>query len=104
MLELSNIGIFTAFVAGLTSFLSPCVPPLVPGYVSYIAGRSLKDGPAGGSIALRLPALGLSSCFVLGFDGVRPPGRERHSPRADAAGPSSPKLLTAPIWYGFLVD
>ncbi len=70
MLELSNIGIFTAFVAGLISFLSPCVPPLVPGYVSYIAGRSLKDGPAGGSIALRLPALGLSSCFVLGFSTV----------------------------------
>ena len=70
MFELSNIGIFTAFAAGLISFLSPCVLPLVPGYVSYIAGRSLADEPAGGSIALRLPALGLSTCFVLGFSTV----------------------------------
>jgi cytochrome c-type biogenesis protein len=47
MLEISNIGILTAFAAGLISFLSPCVLPLVPGYVS-----------------------GLSLCFVLGFSTV----------------------------------
>ncbi len=70
MLEISNIGILTAFAAGLISFLSPCVLPLVPGYVSYVAGRSLSDDPAGGTIALRLPALGLSLCFVLGFSTV----------------------------------
>lgn len=34
MLEISNIGLLTAFAAGLVSFLSPCVLPLVPGYVS----------------------------------------------------------------------
>lgn len=70
MLEISNIGVLTALAAGLVSFLSPCVLPLVPGYVSYIAGRSVADRPDGGAMALRLPALGLSVCFVLGFSTV----------------------------------
>ncbi|KUM26296.1 hypothetical protein AU467_22365 [Mesorhizobium loti] len=39
-LEISNIGIMTAVAAGAVSFLSPCVLPLVPGYVSFIAGNS----------------------------------------------------------------
>ena len=34
----SGIGLGTAFAAGVVSFLSPCVLPLVPGYVSYVAG------------------------------------------------------------------
>lgn len=38
--EISNIGIVTAVAAGAVSFLSPCVLPLVPGYVSFIAGKS----------------------------------------------------------------
>lgn len=42
--EISNIGIVTAVAAGAVSFLSPCVLPLVPGYVSYIAGNS-RRGP-----------------------------------------------------------
>ena len=37
-MELSLLGIVVAFTAGVISFLSPCVLPLVPGYVSYIAG------------------------------------------------------------------
>ena len=35
--------IFVAFGAGLISFLSPCVLPLIPGYISYISGNSLND-------------------------------------------------------------
>jgi cytochrome c-type biogenesis protein len=42
----------------------------VPGYVSYIAGQSVSGRPAGNAGVLRLPALGLSSCFVLGFSTV----------------------------------
>ena len=37
-MEIANIGIWAALAAGAVSFLSPCVLPLVPGYVSYIAG------------------------------------------------------------------
>ncbi len=69
MAEISNIGMLTAFAAGIVSFLSPCVLPLVPGYVSYVAGHSLA-GRKGGALAIRLPALGLSGSFVLGFSTV----------------------------------
>lgn len=70
MAEISNIGALTAFAAGLVSFLSPCVLPLVPGYVSYVTGTSPARGARGGTMALRLPAMGLSLCFVLGFTTV----------------------------------
>lgn len=61
--ELSNIGVLTAMAAGAISFLSPCVLPLVPGYVSYIAGRS--GGPSG-----TVRTAGLSLSFILGFTTV----------------------------------
>ena len=35
-----NTTLFIAFLAGLISFLSPCVLPLIPGYISYISGTS----------------------------------------------------------------
>ncbi|MEQ9642763.1 MAG: cytochrome c biogenesis protein CcdA [Alphaproteobacteria bacterium] len=65
----SEVGIVAVFVAGAISFLSPCVLPLVPGYISYIAGSATQ--PRGyGTFAARLPAIGLSLCFVLGFSTV----------------------------------
>ena len=67
MSGLSNIGLVTSFAAGVVSFLSPCVLPLVPGYVSYVASDALavEDEPVRPAAALRL---GL--CFVLGFSTV----------------------------------
>lgn len=70
MLEISNIGVMAAFAAGIISFLSPCVLPLVPGYVSYVAGRSVSGNSIDGAFSQWLPALGLSLCFVLGFSTV----------------------------------
>jgi len=70
MFELSNIGLFTAFAAGAISFVSPCVLPLVPAYVSYISGQSASDDPDTESIGSRISALGLSVFFVLGFSTV----------------------------------
>jgi len=70
MSEISNIGLLTAFAAGAISFLSPCVLPLVPGYVSYVAGGAIPRDSGGSALALRLPAVGLSVCFVLGFSTV----------------------------------
>ena len=65
MSAVSNIGLMTAFSAGLISFLSPCVLPLVPGYVSYISGQTLdRHGRADEN---RLSSLFLSGCFVIGF-------------------------------------
>ena len=37
------IELLVAFGAGLISFLSPCVLPLIPGYISYISGNSLSE-------------------------------------------------------------
>ncbi|MGV8838866.1 MAG: cytochrome c biogenesis CcdA family protein [Bauldia sp.] len=68
MFEISGVGVFAAIAAGAVSFLSPCVLPLVPGYVSYIAGSAdlvLEEGPA--RRASRARILGLSLIFVLGF-------------------------------------
>lgn len=41
---MSNIPLYIAFGAGVASFLSPCILPLVPGYLSYLAGISLAAG------------------------------------------------------------
>ena len=38
-----QVGILAAFVAGVVSFLSPCVLPLVPGYISFISGVSMDE-------------------------------------------------------------
>jgi len=68
MVDLSGLGMVTVFAAGAISFLSPCVLPLVPGYVSYVAGESL--GNRRKVHARSLPVLGLSVLFVLGFSTV----------------------------------
>jgi cytochrome c-type biogenesis protein len=67
MSGMSGIGLLTSFGAGVISFLSPCVLPLVPGYVSYVAGEALtvSEEPRG-----KLAALGLSLCFIFGFSTV----------------------------------
>jgi len=65
MADYGHIGLATSFIAGAVSFLSPCVLPLVPGYVSFIAGQTVK-----GSAQLaqgRIHSLWLSACFVAGF-------------------------------------
>lgn len=70
MPEISNISVLAAFAAGIVSFLSPCVLPLVPGYVSYVAGRTTTDASGDRAASSRLSAIGLSLCFVLGFSTV----------------------------------
>jgi len=64
----ANITIGIAFVAGILSFLSPCVLPLVPGYVSYISGSTLEG--ADRSTAGRWPVFLLGIYFVLGFSTI----------------------------------
>jgi len=57
-----------AFGAGLISFLSPCVLPLIPGYVSYISGQSLQEvieSKKTNIFSLVLFCLGFSTVFVL---------------------------------------
>ena len=58
-----------AFVAGLISFLSPCVLPLVPGYVSLISGAGVEELKAQESRLFRKMMLN-SVSFILGFSVV----------------------------------
>src|SRR5258708_20739880 len=67
MMGLSTASMTAVFVGGIVSFLSPCVLPLVPGYVSYIAGQSMADSATSRALIVRVQALALSTCFVLGF-------------------------------------
>jgi cytochrome c-type biogenesis protein len=67
--SLSIIALATSFIAGVVSFLSPCVLPLVPGYVAYVSGRSL-DPSGDADVRQRFAALPLSALFVLGFTTV----------------------------------
>ena len=65
MPDIQTLGLLAALLAGTVSFLSPCVLPLVPGYVSYIAGRTGK-----GAAPSRATMIWLSICFVLGFSTI----------------------------------
>lgn len=69
MSELAALGVWAAFAAGVASFLSPCVLPLVPAYVSYVGGESCQRGQAL-SAGERLAVLGMSGLFVAGFSAV----------------------------------
>jgi cytochrome c-type biogenesis protein len=62
MIELS---IFVAFLAGLVSFLSPCVLPILPGFLAYLAGTSVKETEKN-----RLTIFLNSLFFVLGFSTI----------------------------------
>jgi cytochrome c-type biogenesis protein len=55
-----------AFVAGLISFLSPCVLPLVPGYVSLISGAGVEELKSQQGQLLRKVMLN-SAAFIIGF-------------------------------------
>ncbi len=67
--SISLLALATTLAAGATSFLSPCVLPLVPGYVAYVTGRSV--GPvASESAERRWGSLWLGTLFVLGFSTV----------------------------------
>jgi len=62
------IELFIAFGAGLISFLSPCVLPLIPGYISFISGQSLNElveRKKINLIPLLLFSLGFSFIFIL---------------------------------------
>ena len=70
-MEGQSIGLLVAFAAGLLSFLSPCVLPLVPSYATFITGMSLDELTAGeGTDRARRAALVHGLLFVAGFTAV----------------------------------
>lgn len=71
---MNSVPLVAAFVAGLLSFVSPCVLPLIPGYISFVSGVTLDDlrGPANGAAVAPRPGtrrkiLFSSLAFVAGF-------------------------------------
>ena len=62
---MNDTGIILAFVAGLVSFLSPCVVPMVPGFLAYLAGGTLSE-----SETKRRDIFLNSVFFVLGFASI----------------------------------
>jgi cytochrome c-type biogenesis protein len=66
-----NISIIGAFIAGLLSFLSPCVLPLIPSYITYITGLSFADLQAEHpSHKIRMQIMVHSLLFIAGFTTV----------------------------------
>ena len=65
---MTDVNVFVAFTAGIFSFLSPCVLPLIPSYLSFISGVSLEEVRAAqfGS-RTRRRVIWNSLAFILGF-------------------------------------
>jgi cytochrome c-type biogenesis protein len=62
-----ELGIATAFIAGVVSFVSPCVLPLVPGYLAMITGMSVEELQEEERKCINWPVLLNALLFVLGF-------------------------------------
>ncbi len=65
-----QLSIPIAFLAGVVSFLSPCVLPLVPGYISMLSGASMEELKSGAGPALVRRISRNSLAFVMGFSVV----------------------------------
>ena len=68
---MESVSLFAAFAAGIISFISPCVLPLIPMYISFISGLSLEEMKSGTDKKRVLKRVTISSLlFVLGFSVV----------------------------------
>ena len=65
----ANVTLIAAFGAGLLSFVSPCVLPLVPPYLGFLTGASIEEltGEEMGRLAAKRRAAKVALAFVLGF-------------------------------------
>jgi cytochrome c-type biogenesis protein len=69
-MQTQTVSLLVAFSAGLLSFLSPCVLPLVPSYATFITGMTLDELQEAGRARERRPMLVHGLLFVLGFSAV----------------------------------
>ena len=63
---MSEISLVIAFIAGIVSFLSPCVLPIIPGFLAYLSGVSLEESKGRQRLVIFLNSV----FFVLGFSTV----------------------------------
>src|SRR5438067_3770224 len=67
----ADVSIFAALFAGIVSFLSPCVLPLVPPYIAFLAGTSLERlAEAAPEPRVKRETLAAAGLFVVGFSTV----------------------------------
>ena len=66
----SSVSLFTSFAAGILSFISPCVLPIVPGYLSFISGVNVAELKGETTAGLSRRVAITSVAFVLGFSTV----------------------------------
>jgi cytochrome c-type biogenesis protein len=69
-MDIANVTVGLAFLAGLASFLSPCVFALVPAYIGYLSGRSLAMAGGGTQQSNRWVTFSHGLAFVIGFSVV----------------------------------
>lgn len=67
MSDTDTVSIGVALLAGMVSFLSPCVLPIVPSYVTFVTGMTVDELTTRGTAAARRHAALHASLFVLGF-------------------------------------
>ncbi len=65
-----TVSYSAAFLAGLLSFFSPCILPLLPAYFSFITGFSLEELTSDDNIAIRKKVIASTLAYVLGFSTV----------------------------------
>ena len=63
-----EVSLIAALLAGAASFLSPCVLPLLPGYVSLMSGYDMAE-LAEGNVSMKR-VVGRTALFILGFSSV----------------------------------
>lgn len=64
---MKDVSFTLAFLAGILSFLSPCVLPLVPAYISFVTGLSLDELKSAPSMS---KAMGNTLAFIIGFSTI----------------------------------
>ncbi|MCK4385401.1 MAG: cytochrome c biogenesis protein CcdA, partial [candidate division Zixibacteria bacterium] len=68
---MENVSLFAAFTAGIISFISPCVLPLIPAYLSFISGVSVEEMKSRDRKSQALKKVSVNTIlFVLGFSVV----------------------------------
>ena len=69
-METSSPSLMLALLAGMASFLSPCVLPLVPAYIGYLSGQAVVTPEEGRALAERFATFLHALAFVVGFAAV----------------------------------
>jgi len=67
-MEVQNVTLYLAFLAGMLSFISPCVLPLIPSYISFVSGISFEELTADNNLyEIKKIVIFNSLMFILGF-------------------------------------